>query len=189
VALADRYPREVALRDGSRVTLRLMNAGDFDAILRFAGSLSPDDLLFLRTEITTPEGVKEWLASVASGDTTSVIALKDDELIGYVLVSRNPARWTRRVGEIRINIAPNRRNSGLGRALTGEIFDVARDLGLRKLSAQMTPDQRGARSVFQHMGFQVEAILSDWVEDRLGRTRDLLVMTYDLDGFTNQVDE
>ena len=187
--LTGRYPKELALRDGSRVTLRLMTEADGPAVLRFAATLSPDDLLFLRTDITTPEGVAEWLAGISSGNTTTVVALKGEEMVGYVLVSRNTARWTRRVGEIRVNIGPNRRGSGLGGALTAEIFDVARALGLRKLSAQMTPDQKGARAVFEHLGFQVEALLSDWVEDRQGRTRDLLVMAYDLDGFTNQVDE
>ena len=53
----------------------------------------------------------------------------------------------------------------------------------------MTPDQAGARSVFEHLGFTVEALLHDWVEDRQGRTRDLLVMTYDLDGLTDRVDD
>ena len=166
-----------------------MTEADGGAILRFAGTLSPDDLLFLRTDITTHEGVAEWVGNIAGGNTTAVLATQGDEVIGYVLVSRNAARWTRRIGEIRVNIAPNRRGSGLGGALTAEIFEVARELGLRKLSAQMTPDQKGARAVFEHLGFQVEALLADWVEDRLGRTRDMLVMTYDLDGFTGHADE
>lgn len=189
MALDARYPKDVILRDKSRVALRLMTAADADAILRFAGTLSPDDLLFLRTDISTKEGVAEWLSNMAAGNTTAVVATKGDEILGYVLVSRNAARWTRRVGEIRVNIAPNKRGSGLGGALTAEIFEVARSLGLRKLSAQMTPDQKGARAVFEHLGFQVEALLADWVEDRQGRTRDLLIMTYDLDGFTGHADE
>jgi len=186
---ADRYPRELKLRDGSKVSLRLMTAKDGGAIHDFAGKLSPDDLLFLRTDITDKAGVDDWVAAVKGGSNTSVLAFAKDDLVGYASVSRTPARWTRRVGELRVNIAPAQRGTGLGKALTAEVFEVARDLGLRKLTAQMTPDQAGARAVFEHLGFQVEALLADWVEDRKGRPRDLLVMSYDLDGFTDTLED
>ena len=45
----------------------------------------------------------------------------------------------------------------------------------------MTPDQTGARAAFEKLGFQVEALLQDWVEDRSGRPRDLLIMSYNLE--------
>ncbi len=180
-----RYPRSLALKDGTKATLRLMTADDGDAILEFAARLLPDDLLFLRNDITTRAGVDEWLRNVSDGHTAAVLAFSGSELLGYALVSQNPARWTRRVGELRVNITPSRRGTGLGRLLTTEVFDVAKGMGMRKLTAQMTPDQAGARSVFEHLGFQVEALLADWVEDAAGRTRDLIIMTHDIDGFTN----
>jgi RimJ/RimL family protein N-acetyltransferase len=102
-------------------------------------------------------------------------------------VHLSQARWTRRVGEIRLNVGTRLRGRGLGKRLASEIFEVAVGLGLRKLTAQMTPDQAAARAAFERLGFRVEALLADWVEDRSGHTRDLLVMTHDLDGFTDQV--
>ena len=187
--MADRLPRTATLKDGSTAQLRLMTAADGPLIRAFAATLSPDDLLFLRNDITSDEGLQEWLDNAKNGHTLSVLAIAGKELLGYALVSRNPARWTRRLGEIRVNIGPGRRGTGLGGLLVSEIFDVARAEGLRKLTAQMTPDQAGARAVFEHLGFLVEALLTDWVEDRQGRTRDLVVMAYDLDGFTDRVHE
>jgi RimJ/RimL family protein N-acetyltransferase len=184
-----RYPREVKLKDGSKVSLRLMSKADRKALLDFARALPADDLLFLRVDITRPEVVDEWIGHLENGLTTTVLAYEGDRLIGYASVHRQPAAWTRRVGELRVNVAADHRGRGLGARLTAEIFDVARELGLKKLTAQMTPDQQGARSAFEHLGFHVEAILADWVEDRQGRPRDLLVMSYDLDGFTDQVEE
>jgi ribosomal protein S18 acetylase RimI-like enzyme len=91
------------------------------------------------------------------------------------------ARWTRRVGEIRVQVAPAFRGLGLGRYLSTEIFHLGQARGLKKMAAMMTPDQTGARAAFEKLGFQVEALLQDWVEDRSGRPRDLLVMSYDLE--------
>jgi RimJ/RimL family protein N-acetyltransferase len=65
------------------------------------------------------------------------------------------------------------------------VFAVARQLGLRKVTAQMTPDQKGARVTFERLGFQPEALLADFVVDRDGKTRDLLIMSHDLSGFTD----
>ena len=76
----------------------------------------------------------------------------------------------------------------MGRILADEIYAVSRSLGLRKLSAQMTLDQAGARATFERLGFRPEALLTDWVMDAKGRTRDLLVMAYDLEGLTDTVD-
>ena len=54
--------------------------------------------------------------------------------------------------------------------------------------AQMTSDQKGAIATFQRLGFQMEALLQDFVIDRNGRTRDLVVMSYDVEGLTDRAD-
>ncbi len=181
------YPKQIRLSDGSEATLRQMIPNDQEGILKFAAKLPEDDLLFLRTDITDRSVVKEWAENVKRGHTITLIAEVQGEIGGYASVHLNQARWTRRVGEIRLNVATRLRGRGLGKRLASEIFEVAVALGLKKLNAQMTPDQAAARAAFERLGFRVEALLSDWVEDRTGHTRDLLVMTHDLDGFTDQV--
>ncbi|MBV8360315.1 MAG: GNAT family N-acetyltransferase [Deltaproteobacteria bacterium] len=167
--------------DGQRLTLRLMEAADHDQILRFACSLPPDDLLFLRTDITEPAVVDEWIVALKRGNTVTVLAEAGEELAGYASLHLEQARWTRQVGEIRVQVAPAFRGRSLGRQLTTEILYLGQARGLKKLAAMMTPDQAGARAAFEKLGFQVEALLQDWVVDRSGRPRDLLIMSYDLE--------
>ena len=64
---------------------------------------------------------------------------------------------------------------------------MARGLGLKKLMAHMTSDQHGAQAAFRHLGFVPEAMLADYVEDRRGTPRDLVIMTYDIDGLTDSI--
>ncbi|MDB5107610.1 MAG: acetyltransferase family protein [Candidatus Binatus sp.] len=181
------YPIQVKLRDGRSATVRVMEPGDVDKILHFATQLPGDDLLFMRTDITDRAVVKAWADNIRNGNTITLLAEVGDELAAYASVHLDSARWTRRVGEIRINASSQFRGVGLGRRLAAEIFDLARSLGLKKITAQMTTDQTAARAAFERLGFQVEAVLTDWVEDRDGRSRDLLVMTYDVAGFSDQV--
>ena len=184
---AEQYPKTVTLPEGRELELRLMTAADRDAVLAFARSLPYEDLLFLRLDLTEPTVVDAWMRTIEEGLSTTLAALDRTGLAGYAAVHRNPAPWTRRVGEIRVNVSPGYRGKGLGRVLTAQIFDVARGLGLSKLVANMTSDQHGAQAAFRRLGFVPEAVLADYVEDRSGRLRDLVIMTYDIDGHLDRV--
>jgi L-amino acid N-acyltransferase YncA len=181
------FPIQVKLRDGRQATIRMMEPSDKDAILKFAAKLPGDDLLFLRTDITDKEVVAGWIDNLKKGHTVTLLAEIDGDLAAYASVHVDQARWTRRVGEIRVLASSRARGLGIGRRLTAEIFQVAKSLGLKKLTAQMTPDQTSARSAFERLGFQVEAVLTDWVEDRKGHPRDLLIMTHDVTGFSDHL--
>lgn len=180
------YPWETNL-GGTRLTFRLMTPEDAEAIGTFAKSLPPDDLMFLRTDITQPDTIKTWMTYLRTGRTISILAETPEKLIaGYSSIHVNEAQWMRHVGELRVLVGSEHRGIGLGKRLTNEAFSMAKDLGLKKITAQMSTDQRGARQVFEHLGFRPEALLADHVMTRDGQTRDLLIMSYDVAGFSNE---
>jgi L-amino acid N-acyltransferase YncA len=186
--IRSQYPKQIRSTDGREFTIRLMEPSEVDrsAITTFANKLNEDDLLYLRTDITDPAVIAQWIQNLRTGNTTTLLAELKDEVAGYASVHREQAQWTRCVGELRVNAARQFRGIGLGRALVAEAFNLGQGLGLRKLCGMLTPDQNGARTAFERLGFRVEAALHDWVQDRRGRLRDILVLTYDLDGFTDQ---
>ncbi len=181
------YPKAITLPDGAVVNIALMGTDDRDAVLAFANGLSEEDMLFLRVDITQPDVVDDWMSNLEAGRSISLAVFDDNGLIGYATVHRNAAPWTRRVGEIRVNVNQDYRARGLGKNLTSEIFSVARGMGLKKLMANMTSDQHGAQSAFRRLGFVPEALLADYVEDRKGTPRDLVIMSYDIDGHTDSI--
>jgi hypothetical protein len=105
-------------------------------------------LLYLRTDITDPTVVAQWVKHVESGNTVTLIAETDNEMVGYASDHREPALWTRCVGELRVNAAQRFRGVGLGRALVAEAFSLGKSLDLRKLCGMLTPEQNGARITF-----------------------------------------
>ncbi len=178
------YPREFAVGDRT-IALRLMRPEDRDAILAFARNLPPDDLLFLRLDITQPAAVDEWVANVEAGRTHTVLAEVDGKMAGYASVHHDEAIWTRHMGEIRTLVSSDFRQLGIGRRLVNEVFLIGKALGLRKLTVKMTPDQKGARATFERLGFQLEALLADYVVDHEGKPRDMLIMSLDSAGFSD----
>jgi L-amino acid N-acyltransferase YncA len=95
----------------------------------------------------------------------------------------DPLSFSPHVGEVRVLVSPEGRARGLGRLLIQECFLVALDLGLDKLTAQMTTDQQSAVSLFQEMGFTTEAVLKNQVQDRDGVRHDLVVLSQDVPRF------
>jgi L-amino acid N-acyltransferase YncA len=180
------YPREVNLK-GSPVTLRLMSGSDGSVALAFARALPAHDLLFLRRDITQPEAIEIWLNGIARGRITSVLA-ESGQVQGYATVDRGELSWSPHVAELRILVSAAMRGKGLGRLLTQEAFAIALGLGIEKIVAQMTVDQKGAIAVFEGMGFRPEALLRDQVKDRDGRKHDLLILAHEVSKFQRQMD-
>jgi len=180
------YPWKTSIAE-TDVTFRLMEPADGPDILTFARELPEEDLMFLRTDITQKPAVDTWMNYIKTGRTISLLAEIGGKIAGYASIHLNEATWTRHVAEMRVLIGRDYRGIGLGKKLTNEAFAMARDLGLKKITAQMATDQRGARGVFEHLGFRPEALLADHVMTRDGTTRDLLVMSYDVDGFSNDI--
>ena len=181
------YPRKVSL-GGEMVTLRPMNGMDRAALLAFSSALPGHDLLFLPVDITRPAVIDAWVDAIERGAVTTLLADRDGVVQGYAAVDRGQLDWSPHVAELRVLVAGAMRGKGLGRLLTQEAFALALELGIEKMVAQMTVDQKGAIAVFEGMGFRPEALLRDHVKDREGKKHDLLVLSHDVARFQSQMD-
>ena len=124
---------------------------------------------------------------MAAGDLATVLAIREGRVIGYCVVDRSPLAWMRHVAELRVMVAAEMRGKGLGRMLTTEAFRIASEMGVEKMVAQMTTDQRTAIAVFQNLGFDNEAVLHDHVKDRDGKSYDLLMLARAVSEFETSV--
>jgi L-amino acid N-acyltransferase YncA len=177
------YPWSTKLKN-RQVTLRIMERKDKDAALKFVQSLPEKDLLFLSLDITDQNTLEGWLKSMENNKTLTVIAEIDGNFVGYGSLVYNQLVWTRHMGEIHLLVSPDCRGMGLGKLLVNEVFMLAHDIGLSKMVAHMAADQKGAVQVFEHLGFKPSALLADYVIDKKDRTHDLIVMSYDVSGFS-----
>jgi L-amino acid N-acyltransferase YncA len=179
------YPVNVMLK-GQKYLVRTMTADDGPALMLFARGLPAHDTLFMRRDITQQPGIDMWLKDLATGVIYSLIAEDEVGVAGYSTVNLNELEWTRHVADLRVATAARARTRGLGRLLAREAFNIALALDIEKLFASMTPDQEGARILFQELGFQPEALLKDHVKDRDGNYHDLLLKACSVRAFLAQ---
>jgi GNAT superfamily N-acetyltransferase len=176
------YPRTVELGGGD-VELRFMRAGDEAAVSAFARELPPHDLLFLPRDITHPKVLAAWVNEIERGAMTTLLAFRGGEVLGCATVVRDPLSWSPHVAGLRIVVARAARGQGLGRVLSSAAGELAVGTGVEKLVAHMTPDQIGAVTVFETMGYRAEALLRDHVKDDAGRKHDLVILSLDVERF------
>jgi L-amino acid N-acyltransferase YncA len=180
--LTSRYPRHVDNARG-QFQIRLMRAADAADALAFARSLPQHDLLFLPRNITVPNVLAAWMNQLDKGTIASLVVIHQERMVGFSAVVSQPRSWSPHVGELRVLIAPDIRDTGIGRTLIQESFLLAISRGLEKLTAQMTTDQKGAIAVFQELGFIAEALFRDQVKDAEGETHDLIVLSHNVADF------
>src|SRR5215469_14970209 len=181
------YPRHVKT-DAGEIEFRLMSRADEAAVLAFAQKLPTHDLLFLPRNISQPKVLSAWINEIERGDITSLLALRDDEVVGCGTLVRDPHSWSPHVGEIRMVISLDVRGLGVGRALSQETFALALGAGLEKLSVQMTVDQQAAIALFESLGFKAEALLRDHVRDVDGKKHDIVVLGHNIAQFAAQLE-
>jgi RimJ/RimL family protein N-acetyltransferase len=179
------YPHTLAC-EGGELEIRLLTPDDEAQVLAFAQRLSSHDLLFLRRDISQPKVVAAWMEATRHDGMLTVIATRGGEMVGCATLVRDPLSWSRHVGELRVIVAAPMRGKGIGQKLTHECFAIALEIGLEKLVAVMTLDQRGAIAVFEGLGFQPEALLRQQVKDREGKAHDIVMLSHDVAGFEAQ---
>lgn len=183
------FPKEIALRDGSRVTLRAMVAEDSDKLLAFFRGLSPEDRQFLRDDVTSAAVIEKWARELNYDRVLPILAEAEGRIVGDATLHRQTHGWMRHVGEIRVVTAREYRRRGLATVMAREIFTLAMKAGLDKMVAEMVADQVPAIKVFDRLGFRQEARLADHVIDLKGKKHDLVIMSTDIASLMRRLEE
>jgi RimJ/RimL family protein N-acetyltransferase len=153
---------------------------DEDVILEFFESLTEQDRLYLRNDVSNPWVIRSWFENIDYKRVFPVIAFAGEKVVGNATLHRRPFSWMRHIAEIRIVVSPQFRQKGLARILANELYDNAIDEELEKLTAELAADQKVALKVFSRIGFKKESTLKDYVLDAKGDRHDLVVMTMNL---------
>lgn len=187
--VATPYPRTLKLKKRRSVQLRPMQFEDAGALHEFFCRIPEEDLLFLRRDVTNRDVIESWAQDLVEGQTFTLLAEHNGQIVGEASIHRSRAPWSPHVGEIRVVVDAEHRQLGLGSALVQAIFLEALERKIEKIVAEMTPDQKGAITVFLKLGFRGEGLLRDHVRDRHGVKRDLIVMAHEVRDGNNQLDQ
>lgn len=180
IVLEERFPKPVKLEDGTRVILRPLIPQDENALIDFFKAMPEEDILYLRDDVKDSQVIKRWCQGLDYEATLPLIADLEGKIVGDATLHQEKRGWRSHIGTVRAVIHPQYRGKGIGRALLGELIQVALDIGLVKLDAEFMAEQTRQIAIFEKLGFVNMAVLPQHVKDLRGESHDLIIMVYDL---------
>jgi len=176
------------LKDGKKVTIRLLTLKDLDRLMIFYRSLPPEDRKYLRVDVTDRKVVAERIRLIDQGQVLRVIALYKDKIVADGALELSGEEWRRHQGEVRVIVSRPFRRKGLGMIMIRELYFLAAARNVETIVAKMMRPQKGAQTIFHRLGFREEALLPDYVRDLTGRTQDLLIMVCNVGDMWTELD-
>ena len=171
------YPKTVGLRDGTSITLRPMQPDDAGTLLAFFQKLSREDRFFLKEDVASPVVIQRWVDDMDYDRALPIIALDGDTIVADGTLHRSRANARRHIGQIRIAVADDYRNRGLGTTLLNELATIANEHGLERLLLEAVSDHEDdAIKAAEYVGFVRVGSLPGHAKDLQDRPRDIVLL-------------
>ncbi|MGE5188988.1 MAG: N-acetyltransferase family protein [Gemmatimonadota bacterium] len=183
----DRYPKDITLRDGTRLSLRPAGPDDAERLWHFFRELPEIDKSHVREDVDDRDAVRRWAESVDYGTVLPIVALSEDRIVGSVTLFRDRSGWKQRVGIVRVLISPEFRHRGLGTALIREVRHVGEKGALNYLVAEVIEEQQDAIRALERMGFERAVVFRNYANDRRGHLHNLVVLLHPLAGSDEEI--
>lgn len=153
------YRKTVQLKNGQHVVLRPIRPEDETMEIRMFEQLSKESLYY-RFFGYVPKLTHDFIARFTQIDydrEMAIIAEWDDngekKMIGVVRIIADPWKET---AEYAIVVADSWHGQGLGSLLTDYILDIAREMGFRKITANVLATNKSMLRLFERKGFSIK---------------------------------
>jgi RimJ/RimL family protein N-acetyltransferase len=171
------YPKEVVLKDGTKVVLKPMTEHDAGALLRFFLKIPAVDRYYLKEDVTSPSVTQRWARELDYDRALPLLAWIEGQVVADATLHRQRAGARRHVGEVRVLVDPDFRNQGLGTAMIRELATIANDSGLEILTFEVVADKEDAAiAAAKFVGFVPMGVLCGHAKDPDSHPRDLVLL-------------
>jgi GNAT superfamily N-acetyltransferase len=160
-----KFPRNIALKDGSKIALRPLRKDDEKTFHELFLTIPEQERMFIKHRVTEPAVIRDWCQNIDLGRNLPLLALSDGKIVGVATLHQQLGGWKRHIGRVSVLVQPKVRGRGIARALVHEIVDIARNTGLEHVEAEFIGGQETAIHMFAMLGFSQLLTLEDYVKD------------------------
>jgi L-amino acid N-acyltransferase YncA len=158
--------------------VRSLAPEDAAAFEAFVSHVPAGEARFLKGNPDDP--AQAFAGFVRDPNARRLVAAEGDELIGVAGAFPDNG-WSSHVAEIRVLVSADHRRRGLGRVLARSALVEALKLGCTHAYVEVVAEQEALVAMFQDLGFEPQALLTDFVRDGAGVFHDLMILTHRAD--------
>ncbi len=173
------YPKEIMSKDGTPILLRPLVREDEQRLIEFFSRIPDEERWFLRDNMDDPLVVHEWIQNLDYEKILPMVAVRDVDstIVANVRLHRRPAECLRHIAHLRIMVDPAYRHQRLGTWMLLDAIKLAMSVGIEKLVAEFVEGvEQRAMNAARKLDFFEQAVLKEYVKDRQGRYRSLIIM-------------
>ncbi len=183
------YPKEIELRDGENVIIRIAQHEDETSLVLFFLSIPENQRDFIPYDLAEQENLVGWFGGPNWEEAFPLVAEVGGRIVGVGLLKGYRVQWRQHVGDCWMIVHENMRGLGLGRILASELFSMAHELGMYKLKAELRGDAHSALKVLLALGYIQEGVLTEYIRDNEGHFHDISILSCDLPEYFRRLKE
>ncbi|HEX7654642.1 MAG TPA: GNAT family N-acetyltransferase [Verrucomicrobiae bacterium] len=176
----DKFPLSTKLRDGTAVTVRPLAKRDEARLHKFLLTVPEEERLFIKQSLAARDTVRQWCRQADFDRNLPLLMLHGQKIIGEATLHQRMGGWKRHIGLITLLTHPDYRGRDVSSILVGELVEIARHCGLRRLEAEVNGERKIALKSLASLGFSTLMHLEDYVLDMKAITRDYVLLGLNL---------
>jgi L-amino acid N-acyltransferase YncA len=155
------YRQVFTLKDGARVLVRPLTVEDRQHMLDLFLPVGPEDKRYIRHDINNPAVIESWIDGLDYSKVLPLVAMVNNRIAGVASLHfrEGPARHR---AEVRIFLAKDFRQRGVGTRMLSGLIELARRRSLYLLDVEIVSDQSHMIKAFHNLGFETKCILEDF---------------------------
>jgi GNAT superfamily N-acetyltransferase len=175
-----KFPLKLKLRDGTESVVRPLGRKDSAKLHKFFLAVPEEERLFIKQPVTDRSLVDQWCRRLDYESNLPLLMLDGTKVIGQATLHQRAGGWRRHIGVVTVLTHPGYRGRDVARLLVGEVIEIARHLGLKKLEARLNGERTVAIRALEMLGFRTLMRLPDYVMDMQCCMHDYVFMGMDL---------
>ncbi len=155
--------------------MRLATLADAPAVMAIYNAEVENQVSTFDLVARTLDEQRRWLAQ-RSGAFSAVVAVLDDEVVGFASLSPYKERAAYRTTvEDSVYVSREHPRLGIGRTLMEHVIDIARDSGFHSIIARIEASGTASRALHEACGFELVGIERE-VGRKFNRWLDVAIM-------------
>jgi RimJ/RimL family protein N-acetyltransferase len=174
------YPKELLLKDKTKVIVRPVIEEDCDFVRKFFSKIPKEDLLIYKDDVTKWESLENWFMNPNYEKVVELLTLKNKEVIAKGTLHAQGLYWPH-AAEVKLIVHPKYRGNGIGSCMFNLLLYEGLKHHFQKIIVRYIPDNASFTKILSHYGFEPETVLNYYVLDEgTNEQKDLVIASYDL---------
>lgn len=146
------------MHNGPQVQIRPGRESDASSLRDAVKVIAAEKWYLATVDGFSLEQTRAFLKHVLEGSHPQMVAIGDDEVVGFCDILANTTKGFTHVGRLGMGVRAKWRRQGIGRRMLDACFFLARKAGIEKVELEVFSDNLGALRLYESLGFTQEGL-------------------------------